>query len=444
MARRSAQEPRSESKPSSGDPAAVYYPPGELVPWDVNPRRNDASVASVARSIESFGFGSPIVARLEDRRVISGHTRLKAALQLGLELVPVRFLDVSEEVADRLAIADNRIGETADWDADRLSVLLKEIRADGFDLSTLGFSGNELARLIAPPTLPPTLDPSAARATKGEQGKKQADVLEGHARWNLTKGDGLEMLRALPDGSIDGVLTDPPYSSGGQFRSDRVKDTGSKYVGHGVKMQRQDFSGDNRDQRSMLAWCSMWITEAVRILKPWAVIGIFTDWRQLPLLSDALQAGGVVWRGIVVWDKVIARPVLGRPTNQCEYVLWGSKGSMPLRPELGVIPGVVTATRNAAAKLHQTGKPIKVMRTLARVIPADGVIVDPFSGSGSTGVGALLEGRRFIGRELGDEYFEIATRRLREYRVEDGDDAVALGIDALSTDVGEDEGEDDS
>ena len=126
-----------------------------LVPWDRNPRYNDGAVESVAKSIQRFGFASPIIARTADRRIIAGHTRWKAAMSLGLELVPVRFLDLSDEEATALTLADNKLGELADWDDAKLAEVLASLGDDG--VSGLGWTGKELAALaasLAPSTAP--------------------------------------------------------------------------------------------------------------------------------------------------------------------------------------------------------------------------------------------------------------------------------------------------
>ena len=83
----------------TSDAAAVYVDPGTLTPWEQNPRDNEEAIDKVARSIERFGFASPIIARTADGRVIAGHTRLAAALRLDLKDVPVRFLDLAEQPA---------------------------------------------------------------------------------------------------------------------------------------------------------------------------------------------------------------------------------------------------------------------------------------------------------------------------------------------------------
>jgi Pyridoxal-phosphate dependent enzyme/ParB-like nuclease domain len=119
--------------------------PNRLVPWAKNPRRNDAAVDVVAASIKELGFGAPVVARRADLRIIAGHTRVKAALKLGLRRVPVRLLDVDEATADRLALADNRLGEVAEWDDAALLPLLQQYVADA---ELLGWTEADVEALV--------------------------------------------------------------------------------------------------------------------------------------------------------------------------------------------------------------------------------------------------------------------------------------------------------
>ena len=129
--------------------AAVWTPVGDLVPWEDNPRLNDGlPVEKVVASIKRFGFAAPIVARKEDRMVIAGHTRLKAALQLGLDSVPVRFVDLDPADARLLALADNRVGEEASWDIGGLSTILAELDEQQLDLGGLGFDADELNQIL--------------------------------------------------------------------------------------------------------------------------------------------------------------------------------------------------------------------------------------------------------------------------------------------------------
>ncbi|MBT61198.1 MAG: hypothetical protein CMA63_06595 [Euryarchaeota archaeon] len=124
---------------SGAEVAAVYVDIDSLTPWADNPRQNEHAVDPIMRSIEEFGFTSPIVARTEDREIIAGHTRWTAAKRLGMKRVPVRFVDLTQQQARALAIADNRLGELADWDATLLESTLREL--GDFDQSLLDVTG---------------------------------------------------------------------------------------------------------------------------------------------------------------------------------------------------------------------------------------------------------------------------------------------------------------
>lgn len=238
-------------------------------------------------------------------------------------------------------------------------------------------------------------------------------VLRGESRWFIGEGDALAFLRDLPDGCVDAVVTDPPYSSGGMFRGDRTGKTASKYIRTESSNQAlADFSGDSRDQRAFGYWCALWIGECLRVAKPGTLLCAFTDWRQLPTLTDAIQAGGWVWRGIVPWDKTeAARPRMGGFRSQCEYVVWASAGGVDEARGVGCLPGIL---REAAPRdrIHQTEKPPGAMLALVGAASPGGVVLDPFSGSGSTGVAALNSGRRFIGFEHAKEYAKLSRERL--------------------------------
>lgn len=252
-------------------------------------------------------------------------------------------------------------------------------------------------------------------------------------RATLYRADALAILRELPAASVDALITDPPYSSGGMVRGDRMGSQASKYIGSGPdgKTSRTfvEFTGDTRDQRAYGYWCALWLGECLRILKPGAPVLIFTDWRQLPTTIDAMQAGGLVWRGIAVWDKTDCggRPQMGRFRAQSEFIAWGSAGPMPGQVRK-VLPGnfVHFADRD---KEHATAKPLALMRDLCQIVADGGTILDPFAGSATTGVAALIEGRKFIGVEMTEHYAEVAATRLatvqRGYR-DDGEQMALL------------------
>lgn len=159
--------------------------------------------------------------------------------------------------------------------------------------------------------------------------------------------------------------------------------------------------------------CSLWLSECLRVARGGAPICLFTDWRQLPTTTDALQAGGWVWRGIAVWDKTEGcRPSRGRFAAQTEFVVWGSSGPMPAREDVGCLPGVFRHFPKRDDKHHIAGKPTPVMEQIVGICPPDGVVLDPFAGSATTGVAAIRKGRRFLGCDIGEHWTETSRVRL--------------------------------
>lgn len=240
-------------------------------------------------------------------------------------------------------------------------------------------------------------------------------------RVSLHHGDALAVLREMPSASVDALVTDPPYSSGGMVRGDRAGvDVKSKYSGgYGKQPDHAEFTGDNRDQRAYGYWLSLWLSECLRIVKPGGLALLFTDWRQLPMTTDAIQSGGWVWRGIVPWAKPASRPMPGGFSSSCEYVVWGSAGPMERDYQNGVyLPGFFQANP-PRDRVHLTQKPVDVMRQLVRVVPEGGVVLDPFLGSGTTAVAALIEGRRVVGAEMSAEFIEATKVRVLEAQMKD-------------------------
>jgi len=241
----------------------------------------------------------------------------------------------------------------------------------------------------------------------------------------IYRGESLNILRQLPDAICDCVITDPPYSSGGMFRGDRAASTESKYAmgkswpgRDGVSKKPENihtsFGGDSRDQRSFFAWASLWLGECWRIAKPGAQCYVFTDWRQLPVVTDAVQAGGWTWRGVLVWDKGVGRPMKGRYRNHLEYVVWCSNGAMPEPDDIYPSTLLQVPTVPSDKRDHPTQKPVALIETLLSVCPQGGIVIDPFMGSGTTLEAAKYSGRRAIGIEIDPKYCDAGERRLSQ------------------------------
>ena len=257
--------------------AAVYVDPGTLTPWEQNPRDNEQAIDKVAKSIERFGFASPIIARQADGRVIAGHTRLSAALRLGLADVPVRFLDLDDQMASALALADNRLGEIATWTDDTLAEVLTALEEDGVDLDGLGWTGEELDGLlqsIEPEESGPedvddrdfdTLPEDVPAITQA------GDVIE-LGRHVLHCGDCIEVMRGIEENSVDAIVTDPPY-------------------GIGFMNSQWDAAVPGED----------WARECLRVLKPGGALIAFAATRTIHRLTVAVEDAGFEIRDQIGW-----------------------------------------------------------------------------------------------------------------------------------------------
>jgi ParB family chromosome partitioning protein len=125
-------------------PDMEIAPIGVLKPYWNNPRVNDAAVVGLKASITEFGFNVPIVVDV-DMVLVTGHTRYKAALELGLEEVPIIIAShLSAEQIKAFRIADNRLSEDAKWDETKLQVELRQLNDMGFSMEFTGFSAEEL------------------------------------------------------------------------------------------------------------------------------------------------------------------------------------------------------------------------------------------------------------------------------------------------------------
>jgi len=121
----------------------------KLKPWSENPRLNDSAVEAVSASIRTFGFNVPILCD-QKLHIISGHTRWKAAKQLGLIKVPVIMLGLTGKDKRAFSIADNKTSDLAGWDFPKLREILEELRSEDVDLGTLGYSEPEIKALLEP------------------------------------------------------------------------------------------------------------------------------------------------------------------------------------------------------------------------------------------------------------------------------------------------------
>jgi site-specific DNA-methyltransferase (adenine-specific) len=163
---------------------------------------------------------------------------------------------------------------------------------------------------------------------------------------------------------------------------------------------------------------ALWLGQAMDVLKGGGMACLFSDWRQLPACTDALQIAGLVWRGIAVWDKINARPMPDRFRAQAEYIVWATNGPRDFDTasgEAGYHDGVFSIQAPPTSEReHSTQKPVELMERLVAIAHPGETVLDPFMGSGTTGCACARTGRRFIGMELTEHYFDIACKRISD------------------------------
>lgn len=185
----------------------IEMSPADLIPYEMNPRKNDDAVDEVALSISSFGFKVPIIID-SNNVIVAGHTRLKAAQKLGLSTVPViRADDLTEEQVRAFRLADNKVSEAASWDFEKLEAELANI---DMDMSLFGFLDPEDG--IDPDTVAeddPDLEggPVEPRAARGD-----IFQLGEHRLMCGDSTDPEDVAALMQGGTVKLLLTDPPYN----------------------------------------------------------------------------------------------------------------------------------------------------------------------------------------------------------------------------------------
>ncbi|MDZ4683846.1 MAG: ParB N-terminal domain-containing protein [Planctomycetaceae bacterium] len=223
-------------------------PIDSIKPYPQNPRKNDSAVDAVAKSIQQYGFRQPIVVDA-DGVIVVGHTRWKAALKLGMAVVPVHVADLSPELAKAYRLADNRTNEIAEWDNELLPLELLGLKELGIDLNELGWSPDELTTIFAPAVNEGLVDPDDVPAPPDAAITQPGDlwILGNH---RLLCGDSsivADVDRLLDGAVIHLVNSDPPYNVKVEPRSNNAIAAGlSSFGGHSPATSRAPTSDVTR------------------------------------------------------------------------------------------------------------------------------------------------------------------------------------------------------
>ena len=220
-------------------------------------------------------------------------------------------------------------------------------------------------------------------------------------RAEIIQGDCLAVMRSMAEGSVEAVVTDPPYGTGGRRRG--RSGAGRNPSGRIVREEWDE-------------WDVRWVFAAAPLLVAGARIVAFCPATRFGSLMDSASQAGLPYLTHVAWRKLDPMPPYGgRLGNALEYALiFGSGGLRAGNGELNIWEGSAPRERrDADGTGHPHQKPVDLMRWLCRLVtPPGGTVLDPFAGSGSTLVAAALEGFHSIGIERSADYVDIARRRV--------------------------------
>jgi hypothetical protein len=321
----------------------------DIKPYPNNPRINDDAVESVAASIKEFGFRQPIVVDNDDV-IICGHTRYKAALHLGLEKVPVHVAkDLTPEQIKAYRIADNKTAELAEWNLELLPIELGELQACNYDLGLLGFSADELAKLMDTGVNEGLTDPDDVPLPPDEAITQPGDLwILGNHRLLCGDSSNPEHLDLLLAGAnIDLVNMDPPYNVKVEPRSNNAIAAGNSSFA-APKTHHQKFDLERHPEKAKptqkklrakdrplandfvtdAAFDDMlqaWFNNASRVLRPGGSFYIWGGYANLGNYPRPLAEAGLYFSQAIVWDKL--HPVLTRKDRtgsrvKCLKLVW--------------------------------------------------------------------------------------------------------------------------
>ena len=408
-----------------------YMDVKELIPYVNNPRRNDAAVEKVAESIRVFGFRVPITLD-KNRVIVTGHTRLKAAIRLGMEKVPVIILDdMTEDQVKAFRLVDNKTSEYAEWDFDALAIELHEIQMDlgafDFELPGAAESVEEDDFKVELPKKPIT---------------KLGDIYQlGRHRLmcgDATSSDDLEVLMDFE--AADLYLTDPPYNVD-------YEGTAGKII------------NDKQESEQFQEFLTDAFTNANMVLKPGAAFYIWHADSKGYNFRAAAQRTGWKIRQAIIWNKNAL--VLGRQDYQWKHepCLYGWKDGAPhyfindrsfttvIEDAIDINKLKLNEARDLLKKLldpkvpstiinedkphhndaHPTMKPLRLLsRLIANSTKQGALVLDTFGGSGSTMMACEQLNRRCFMMELDPRFVDVIIERYEKltndkaHRVKEG------------------------
>ena len=384
----------------------------QLKPWDTNPRLNDHAVRAVAKSIKSFGFNVPILCD-QDSTIIAGHTRWKAAKELGMDSVPVIAIEMSGPQRRAFSVADNKTSEIADWDLPQLRKVLDELRCEDVDLGDIGFSDEDLRLLLEDKSWNEDEIPELSDESHIELGDMYA--LGEH---RLLCGDSrkTENFAVLMDGQkMDMVFAGPPcfnqrlYAHWENYQdyhndmrcvisnSRKVLKNGAVLVWHVA-----NDSSSNHDLTShhskLLEESGLMYLDTIALIKGHAN---YSTRRNMHICRNRCYYPAFQWESLLVFRDLTGKmPKMTREgakyMSRCHTNVWQ----------------ISAITNQIESYGHPAVSPVEIpYRCLQAYTGSSGSVLEPFAGSGTTLIAAEKSGRRAFVLEQIPAYCDRIIRR---------------------------------
>lgn len=419
---------------AAGSVAATWRPIEWVKRWADNPRINAHVVAGVAKSIQEFGFGAPLICR-SDGTLIAGDTRIQAAHKLGLKTVPVRVMDhLSDDEAAALALADNRLAERAKWSEPGLGAVLQRLSAD-LRLAT-GFSARESLRLVgmleeqqrAPTDLKDDVAPEPNEKLRKKWGVRKGDLWTVGAS-RILCGDSLiaaDVERLMAGEKAILLNTDAPYGIdytaqagpkvGSLANRGQGNQRGRGKDGKSTHERFGDIAGDGLTTGPALqAFLERAFKTALPHLEPNAAWYLWHPMlTQGTFFAAAAAAADVVIHRQIVWAKprmLLTRSGMYHWRHELCFYGW-VRGNQP--PWLGdkKQTSVWEIGRDGDAVMHPTQKPLELFqKPISNHTKPGELCLELFSGSGSQVLAAEITGRRCAAMELDPKYVAVLLER---------------------------------
>lgn len=394
-----------------------WMDPHDLVPYEDNPRLNDDAVPFVANSIEDFNFNDPIEVN-EDMVILSGHTRLKAAMQLELKEVPVVVISgMSKAEQDAYRIAANKTQEKAGWDFEKLDRQVDDLLDMKMDMSRYGLDLSYLEDRDLEFDAESEEDSEEKDDEEEYTGvvPKEEDVyvkrgdifLLGSHRLMCGDATSREDMSRLMDGRVaDMTFTSPPYNVGYIGRVDKERE-GRKYINDEDKRTDEDFFEFLCSNMDLLLEYSREIFYNMGVVSG-------SKHTIVRLLNKYIDN----FKDLLYWEKTNPVPSVAKGviSSGMELIMaFGRNGSRAFEKDIGIYYGVVHGTtvgHNPYREVHRAIFPEYLPKEIISTFTEEGAsVLDCFMGTGTTLVACQELGRKGYGMELEPLYVQIAVER---------------------------------